>query len=270
MTSNFPPIAVTSTVKSAGNLGFDPAKPASVPVASAVEVKSTESDKYDIPKNPEQSKEKKGAIQGAKDIIRTVKKFCISFAEYTKGTLKGLFEGALAGLGVLGIGSFVNFVKKHGKNVVLKTDNEVKNYNTLGYLMAKPDNGVKKHYKKSTVKVADTSKLVNIFSNKENYNKPEYKEIWNAIKKVVVDKKSGTLEFDTGVIENKLKNVNIPEFLCYDKEVFKKIKFVPAKTLAVVTGVAVLLGSLWKASLNANGKKADVDHKYTTTPIVSK
>jgi hypothetical protein len=50
--------------------------------------------------------------------------------------------------------------------------------------------------------------------------------------------------------------------------VAKKVHYLPAKTLGIIVGVAILLGNLWKASLNANDKKADVDHRYTQTPIV--
>lgn len=50
----------------------------------------------------------------------------------------------------------------------------------------------------------------------------------------------------------------------------KKSKVLPTKALGIITGILVLAGNLWSASLKANKKKADVDHEWTTTPIVDK
>lgn len=41
-----------------------------------------------------------------------------------------------------------------------------------------------------------------------------------------------------------------------------------AITLGAITGVVILFANMWEASLNADEKKADVDHRYTPTPAV--
>lgn len=38
--------------------------------------------------------------------------------------------------------------------------------------------------------------------------------------------------------------------------------------LGIISGAFVLVKNLWDASLIANEKKADVDHRYTTTPVI--
>ncbi len=51
---------------------------------------------------------------------------------------------------------------------------------------------------------------------------------------------------------------------------FKKAAKLPVKSLAMVGAVGTLLANYWKTSLTANEKKADVDHRWTTTKIVDK
>lgn len=38
--------------------------------------------------------------------------------------------------------------------------------------------------------------------------------------------------------------------------------------LGVISGLAVFAANMWTASLNADEKKADVDHRYTPTPVL--
>ncbi len=52
------------------------------------------------------------------------------------------------------------------------------------------------------------------------------------------------------------------------KQLVKKPSKMPVKALAVAGGLLTLAANYWKTSLNANEKKADVDHRYTTTPVV--
>ena len=54
------------------------------------------------------------------------------------------------------------------------------------------------------------------------------------------------------------------------KNAIKKPSKMPVKFLAVASGLATVAYNYWKTSLTANEKKADVDHRYTTTPVLDK
>lgn len=60
---------------------------------------------------PEQKPEKKGIIRRFKDFVGGVKKFFIGVGEYTKGTVKGLFYGAIGAAGVLAADALRNGAK---------------------------------------------------------------------------------------------------------------------------------------------------------------
>ena len=159
MTVNFNPAQGAVTPQPINNLGFDPTKPAEIS-ANSVLANPTKSDKFAPIAASETKSEKKGPIKSIKDFVRAVKKFGITVSEYTKGTFKGVFQGAIVGSVIYASGSAY------------------------------------KHFKKA-------SKL-------------------------------------------------------------------PVKALSVVGAVGTLFANYWKTSLNANEKKADIDHRWTTTKIVDK
>lgn len=78
----------------------------------------------------------------------------------------------------------------------------------------------------------------------------------------------GSGVFTVGSIINGVKKLKINKAVKNGVEdAAKNIKMFPAKSLGVI-GAALMLGiSYWKTSLNANERKANVDHRYTPTPI---
>lgn len=261
MTSNFPTNIVTPSVKPFESFAFDSAKPATVPTvtpvaipaASGVEGDKVETDKVEIKNKPEENLEapekapKKGVIQGAKDVVRTVRKFGVTVSEYTKGTFKGIFDGALVGGGIFAIGKFANFTKKHAKDIV---KNE------------------KKYYK------LNVEELLKTLNTPEAQADDELKTVYNLVNKISPKKNAeGLIELSEKAVKKlfkELKEVKLPEKLYKNAGMLKKVRLVPVKTLAVIGSVVTLAATYWNTSLKANKKKADVDHKYTTTPIVSK
>ena len=168
MTVNFGTTPSTAaTTNPYAKFGFDPSQPPTISAASVASATPTSTpDKADLSTTKEEKPKRRGPIKVIKDFIRSIKKFNVSFAEYTKATFKGIGEGVIAGCAVYGGSKLFNVIKKG---------------------------------------------------------------------------------------------------LAKDAE---KVMKLPAKPLAIVAGVGVLLANFWKASLDANQKKADVDHRWTTTPIV--
>ena len=74
----------------------------------------SEPDKIEISAKDSQSKEHKkvSLFQRFKNFCAGFKKFFINVGEYAKGTVKGLFNGAVAAAGVIGVDAIVNTVKK--------------------------------------------------------------------------------------------------------------------------------------------------------------
>ena len=123
MTTNFNPVQGATTPKPFNNLGFDPSAapqvpPAPVPVAEPV-VKVDEFAPASTPTVGEEvvaDKEAgKGPIRAIKDFVRAAKKLGITLSEYTKGTFKGVIEGAVVGASVYTAGSLYKGIKNLAK-----------------------------------------------------------------------------------------------------------------------------------------------------------
>ncbi len=243
------------------DLGFDPSQPATISAASGMAVNEPISlDKLQIADNNSSSQKKKGPVQKTKDVVRAFKKFGINIAEYTKGTAKGLFDGALVGATLFGVTSLVNKFKTHSKNVVVKDS---------------------KYFKEFDASVIDIPKFLEFYENLKTTGK----EIWPALENTnkVVQKviQKATKPFvlsDLNVVANTKLNAAFKKGLEIEKGIlphtmvksYSRIKLFPAKALAIVGAIGTLLVTYWKTSLNANQKKADVDHRYTPTPVLDK
>lgn len=264
MMVNFPIITTTPSIRPLSKSAFGVTQPASVTVADKVNAEEIKTDSSEIKQEPVK-KEKRGLIRRTKDFIRAIKKFGISFSEYTKGAIGGLFGGALLGGTVFGAGHIVNSIKKHGKDVVRNEKGKYfKQSDAVGY-------SVQKMLEADPAAVQEGTTLDKIY---QAAKKVVGKDLEQVINKEIDPSK---LEKYDKAFANKIKKVGIEELSVAEKDLFtaskqilKKMKFIPAKTLGALVGVTVLLSSLWKASLNANERKADVDHRYTTTPIISK
>lgn len=113
MTVNFNTPAVGTTTSAFQNIGMDLSKPPTISAAKAVEP-----DTVDI-KKPEEKKEKKGPIRAIKDFIGSMKKFGNTISGYTKGTIKGAFQGFLVGSGIYTVSKIVSsFNLKAGKKAL--------------------------------------------------------------------------------------------------------------------------------------------------------
>ena len=106
-----PNVPYTAPVRETTPIAVKEALPASsVSVADTVELSKKE------------KKEKKGLIAGTKEFIANFKKFFATVGIYTKGTLKGIGVGAVAGISVFGVTELANTILRkaaHGKKNVL-------------------------------------------------------------------------------------------------------------------------------------------------------
>lgn len=254
MIVNFPVSTTTPNIRPLSKSGFGMTQPVPAPAESKLNAEEIKTDSSEIKQEPAKKEEHKGIVRSLKDFIRSVKKFGISFSEYTKGTLAGLFGGAALGGTVFGVGHIVNLFKKRGAKEVDATKYSVQNILQLDKETINEGTPLEKaHHAAKKIVGKDIEKVIS------NEVDPEKLKKYN------------------NVFTKKIEKAAIKELSDEDKKLFSyiekitpKLKLVPAKTLGALVGVAVLLRSLWKASLNANERKADVDHRYTTTPIISK
>ena len=102
------------------------AKPAEAVVeADKVEVSKPAEKAPEQINDADPKKKKTSLVQRFKNFVAGVKKFFIASWEYTKGTAKGIFYGATAALGILGVDGVINAVKNAKADKLVETATDV-------------------------------------------------------------------------------------------------------------------------------------------------
>ncbi len=121
MTDVFSDMKITTNTPKAQTMAAKPAQTTSanetsMPVSDSLPASKVNTNKDTVEISKENQPKKKGPVKKLKGFIANIKKFCANTKEYTKGTVKGLATGAVAGSLVYTTGSLINAFKTNMHN----------------------------------------------------------------------------------------------------------------------------------------------------------